>query len=290
MTLREAWFDYKRCRAIKASTAKDYAKRLRQCLGDWMDQPIAEITKDRVAQRHYELTQRGPTQANVTMRVLRAVLNFALLRYDELKGLSNPVRRLTELRSWNRNKRRRSVLHGVQLRLWYDAVLDLDNATVRDYFLLLLFTGLRRQEAARLQCQDIDRGNRLLVVRDPKNGEDHTLPLSGYLYEMLEPRCQGKRPTDYIFPGRVPGSYLLYPNRQQAQVRNRCGTAFLLHDLRRTFMTVADSLEIPVHVIKWLANHRSNDVTLSYIVPSVERLRPPMEAITKELLRLAGRV
>ena len=56
---------------------------------------------------------------------------------------------------------------------------------------------------------------------------------------------------------------------------------FTPHDLRRTFITVAESLNIGPYSIKRLVNHKmSGDVTAGYIVSDVERLRVPMQQIT----------
>ncbi|MGH8642874.1 MAG: hypothetical protein ACRET6_14260 [Burkholderiales bacterium] len=70
----------------------------------------------------------------------------------------------------------------------------------------------------------------------------------------------------------------------------RSGVEFILHDLRRTFATVAESLDIPAHPLKRLLNHRVSaaDVTAGYIVHDVERLRRPMQAITDYLLSSGG--
>jgi integrase len=58
-----------------------------------------------------------------------------------------------------------------------------------------------------------------------------------------------------------------------------------LHDLRRTFATYADSLEIKHTSIKRLMNHKSNDVTSThYIHQSTETLRKPMQLITDYIL------
>ena len=61
----------------------------------------------------------------------------------------------------------------------------------------------------------------------------------------------------------------------------------LLINRRRTFLTIAEGIDIPHYALKRLANHRmSNDVTAGYIVADVERLRAPMQAISDELERL----
>jgi hypothetical protein len=63
-----------------------------------------------------------------------------------------------------------------------------------------------------------------------------------------------------------------------------CG--YSVHDLRRTFITTAESLDIPACSLKRLLNHRiRNDVTQGYIVLDVERLRGPMQKIETFLLR-----
>jgi len=62
----------------------------------------------------------------------------------------------------------------------------------------------------------------------------------------------------------------------------------MLHDLRRTFLTIAERLAFSYVVLKKLANHSGkNDTTFGYVVVDVERLRQPMQRITNELLRLS---
>jgi integrase len=53
------------------------------------------------------------------------------------------------------------------------------------YLLLIIFTGLRRQEAAKLTWDQIDLKAKTLTVTDTKNHDTHTLPLTNYLHELL---------------------------------------------------------------------------------------------------------
>jgi hypothetical protein len=72
-------------------------------------------------------------------------------------------------------------------------------------------------------------------------------------------------------------------------VARRSGVPFCLHDLRRTFATIADSLDIPGYAVKALLNHKGgSDVTAGYVVASTERLREPMQKICDYVLRCAG--
>jgi integrase len=65
--------------------------------------------------------------------------------------------------------------------------------------------------------------------------------------------------------------------------------SFTVHDLRRTFITIAESLDIPAYALKRLLNHKMNsDITAGYIIIDVERLRKPMEQISEYLLKCMG--
>jgi hypothetical protein len=59
--------------------------------------------------------------------------------------------------------------------------------------------------------------------------------------------------------------------------------------LRRTFITIAEGLDISAYAVKRLANHKmKQDITSGYIITDVERLRKPMQQITDYLLRCMG--
>lgn len=72
-------------------------------------------------------------------------------------------------------------------------------------------------------------------------------------------------------------------------VAEASGVRFTPHDLRRTFITIAEGLDIPAYALKRLLNHKSGaDVTGGYLVIDTERLRDPMERITGFILKAAG--
>jgi len=94
----------------------------------------------------------------------------------------------------------------------------------------------------------------------------------------------------YVFPGRGgPDSHLVESKFSVAKVVKNSKVPFMVHDLRRTFLTIAEGLDVPHYALKRLANHKNNaDVTAGYIVNDVERLRAPMQAITDFILEQAG--
>ena len=96
----------------------------------------------------------GRAYANGCFTTLQALLNFAAEKYT-INGQPliavNPVSRLTKARLWHRVHPRTGVIPEAKIGAWYRAVKQLKNKTVSDYFLLLLFTGMRRNETLMLQ-------------------------------------------------------------------------------------------------------------------------------------------
>lgn len=96
----------------------------------------------------------------------------------------------------------------------------------RDYFLLILFTGLRRMEAASLPLKDIDFKSRTFTVQDTKNREVHTLPMSDFLYELFLRRKQFKI-SEFIFPSNSKNRYIMEPRKAMLKWLNYRGCHLL---------------------------------------------------------------
>lgn len=294
VTLKEVFNDYMQARKnLKQNTKYNYERVINCSFANWRSKPIVSITKDNVSKLHEKLgKENGQAYANLSMRVLRALFNFAAGQYEDADGKSliteNPVKRLSQTRAWYRVERRQIYIKSHELSVWYQSVDNLKNETLRDYLLFLLFTGLRRQEAAKLKWDQIDLKAKTLTIIDTKNHLQHTLPLSDYLYHLLLLRKKSAI-NQYVFPGSGSGGYIIEPKRQTARVIAETGIYFTCHCLRRTFITIAESLDIPAYALKRLLNHKmSGDITAGYIVTDVERLRKPMQQVSEFLLKSMG--
>lgn len=123
-------------------------------------------------------------------------------------------------------------------------------------------------EAASLKWDQIDLKAKTLKIKDTKNHQAHVLPLSGFLYNLLLSRF-AVADSDFVFPSNSKTGYIIEPRKVMEKVITNSGVTFTLHDLRRTFITIAESLDIPAYALKRLMNH---DLTADYIVMDVERL------------------
>jgi integrase len=261
-----------------------------------------------VEKRHRDITygtgkfvhkDASPTRANKTMRVVRALFNYAIGQYENTKGeplfVHNPVTRITHNKGWNKENIRQGVVHKYDLKKWYEGVMKLplqeDNVSrntsaevVRDLLIFLMFTGLRRSEALTLKWSDIDFDNHSFTIEDTKNNESHSLPLTFKLDEVLDRRLKDRDDNPYVFKGSTPQGCLHPPKRQLQRARELVGFHFTNHDIRRAFETTANRLAFSTYTLKKLVNHKNTrDVTGRYIVLDIDELREPMQQITDEL-------
>jgi integrase len=291
-TLAEVLDDYATARkTLKPATVADIHRTFVQVCPDWLDRPLTRITPAMVERRHREHGERSHAVANRAMRYLRALFNFAAARYSDEDGVpligSNSVGVLSKTKAWFRVERRKTVILPHQLKPWFKAVQGLANRDWGDAFTLILLTGLRREEALGLRWCDVDTQAQTLTVRNTKNHSDHTLPLSNYVAELLKRRAYWAK-SDYVFADSS-GRRINNSRYAQSAIEKASGVRFCIHDLRRTFATIGESLDVPAYTLKRLLNHADgNDVTAGYIVASVERLREPMQRITDYVLRAAG--
>jgi integrase len=170
---------------------------------------------------------------------------------------------------------------------WKAVMAEPDYA--RDFLLIALFTGMRRGELMALRWENVDLTARTLHLPKTKNGDPLNLPLSGFLVDLLTERKRQAGESAFVFPGPGKQGHLMETKKFLLRVSAGSGVSFTLHDLRRTFITIAESLDVPYYALKRLLNHRVNgDVTGGYIVVNAERLRGPVELVAARILELAN--
>ena len=312
LILEKVFNDYQSSRGtnLEDSTIKGYASIINNQLGDWKKTPLSEIKRSMVEERFFEITHGtgkfkgmngSPTRANTMIRVLRAIYNYAMGQYvdsqEEPLILSNPTKIISHNKSWNREKSRIGIVEDYKLKDWYEGIMKLpehdknkrdgnSSEVARDFFIFLMFTGLRRNEALELKWEDIDFQDNSFMIEDTKNHERHKMPLTNVLIDVLE-RRKNDTGNPYVFEGEKPNSHLTPPKKQIEKARELMGFHFTNHDLRRTFTTTANRLNFNKYIIDRLVNHKntedSRDVTKRYIILDIEDLREPMNQISETL-------
>lgn len=274
---------------MKSLTIRTYRRAVDVHLAVWKGRAIGDITPAMVVETHRALGDTvGRPTANNALRVFRAIYAYASIEDRTLPP--NPASVLTQTGSWYREQRRTGHLKPGDIQDWAIAVRRMENQTVADLLLLILYTGMRRTEALTLRWENIDFGNRILCAPQTKNGDPLTLPITASIAATLRRRQKAAEDSEWVFPSETGQGHFKEPKKAIAKLRRETGLSFTLHDLRRTFITVAEGLDLSVYALKRLLNHRSgNDVTMRYVVSDVERLREPMERISTRLDDLIAR-
>jgi integrase len=258
---------------------------------------LAAITTEMVKTRHREIqatieqrrsnpdhwhSRAGGHTANMVMVVLRAIWNHADVDL-EVPGLSrNPVRTLRK--QWFKRPRRDRLVDGDDLPMFYASVDALPNRTSSDYIKLLLWTGLRRGEASELTWDMIDFTGRVirLPAKITKTESKLDLPMTSFVRDLLVARRALGNDGGWVFGGDGKSGHIEEPHTAFEQIAAACDIRVSPHDLRRTFVTVAESCDISPMALKGLVNHSlGGDVTEGYVQMSAKRLREAAQRVRR---------
>jgi integrase len=287
LTLRQAWEQFQALKPnLSRKTIESYGRVVNRDLASWLARPLADIGGGELV-REYLCQSKQLTRSTAArnMRCFRAIYNFAMAIHEHLP--QNPADRLKKLRLWYHDPRRRTYIRPDQLATWYAGIMRLQSNHAPDYFRLLLFTGMRKSEGLALRWEHVDFSGRTLTVPKTKNGDPLVLPLSSFLMDLFQARRERFPAAEWVFPGDDAEKRIEEPKKWILRANLASGIKFSPHDLRRTFITVAESLDLSAYTLKRLLNHRTGwDVTGGYIILDVERLRAPMQRISDHLLLL----
>jgi integrase len=291
ITLLEVFNDYflkKRDRygnKLRESTQAEYKDALQKVVSDYWDRPLLDLDDESLILRRYsKRMDESKARAASFHKVVTALFNFARMNYKRSNGETyfpnNPGKVIVDNNLRFRAPRRKTYIREEELRDWFDAVEDL--GTVESEFLLFaLMTGVRKSEAMTLTWDAIDLRTGTFTLTDTKNREDVTLPIPFYLLPLLKKR-KGK--------GRV---FTVGDDAKACLIKVRAATGiqFTLHDLRRTYATTAEDLDISGLTVKRLLNHKTDsDVTAGYQIPNLNRLKSVSDRVVREMLRRSGRL
>ncbi|MEP9157587.1 integrase family protein [Enterobacter hormaechei] len=236
VTLNDALDTYIKSRdeRLSTDTAKQYRSILQNFSGDWMKQPIASISRERVETRHKAVTDGSvwfgadkstlragvgtgsKAQADLWARVLRAIYRFAHDHYrdDEGKTLlpDPPTMVLSTKRKWHGTVRKTERIRTNELGRWFNALSSVRDfaeqgrddiaAAVCDAVEMAIFTGLRKSEILELSWDRVNLGGRYFWIDTTKNGDPLELPITETLLKLFRRRAKMKSADGLlVFPG-----------------------------------------------------------------------------------------
>jgi integrase len=115
---------------------------------------------------------------------------------------------------------------------------------------LCILLGTRKGETTALKAQWINDDVLLIPAEITKNGSEHLLPLSNRAKILITEFTEKAKPNWNSW------------NKLKKTFDKTTGLSnWTIHDLRRTFSTLLAQLDTPPHIIEFLLNHKSGEVS-----------------------------
>ena len=256
---------------------KDTVYTSKRWVKAWRGLNCSEITRDMVQKYILKRAKVSNNTANCDLRYLRSMFNFGIrqgwIKDDPTKGIGFlPVEKKIKY-----VPPKEDVLKVIMAASPED----------QDYLYCIKETLGRVGEINRLTWNDVDFGNRLVVLytRKKKGGNltPRTIPMTGKLYEILSRRYEKRdKRKPWVFwhtywskkeKERIQGPYLDRKTLMQRLCKKAGVKYFRFHALRHFGASVLDSKNVNIGSIQRLLGHENRTTTEIYLhsIGSAER-------------------
>lgn len=225
---------------------------------------------------HLEKSGIGPSRLSQHFGALQFLYRKTLARPAIVSFITRP----------RRPKRVPTVISAEEVELILKAF---EKPKYRVLFATIYATGIRIQEACKLETRDIDGKRGLIHVRAGKGNKDREVMLSPRLLLLLRAYWKQERPTPpYLFTG-YGTKRPLYPGVARKALRRASASAGLHdrrvtpHVLRHCFATHLLEAGTDLRVIQVLLGHESIETTTRYVSVSKTVLagtQSPLDRLT----------
>lgn len=291
LTLDSVFSEYVASKALKPKTLKEYKSLYTNYYKPVSDKLMTDIKRADVEKWFRSIP--SASQANGSYRLLNALFNYAKDAYLDAEGrsviLDNPTGVITHKGLLHKIARKQTHIRGTELPRFYSTLCAVREAgtisqkSVCDAMLFALLTGLRKEEVLGLKWEHL-HGDYFEIFEN-KAGRLLELPLTPYLKEVIKRERFVK--TDYVFSSDNKFGRVVEPKKTVEKIKTLSSVNCGWHDLRRTFLTIGESIGIGRYTLKRLANHAlTDDVTEGYLVLTGETLRDPSIKIQEKIMNL----
>jgi integrase/recombinase XerD len=210
---------------------------------------------------------------NQTVAALRFLYEVTLDRHGVMVRVPCP----------KQPKRLPTVLSLAETARFFSAIMSIKHRAI---LMTAYAAGLRISEVVALRVDDIDSQRMVLRVRQGKGRRDRNVMLSPRLLALLREYWKVARPSEWLFPGDVPGHPVTVGTVHrlcvQAARAAGLGKHVTVHTLRHSFATHLLEAGTDIRTIQLLLGHRNLKTTAIYthVSPTaLETTKSPLDRL-----------
>lgn len=248
---------------------------------------LSDITRQEIEDYHrYIGNQNKPAAANHFLSLMCHIYNLAI-EWNFID--KNPALHIKPYPTKSRDR----FLQPNEISDFMTALNNTENEKLRDFILLLLLTGQRKNNIFRLRWSDIDFHNNIMYLEHTKNHESQRIPLTEQAIHLLKTMHDKyvNPQTDWIFPsdksrsGHIEDADIFWHQLlKSANIKN-----LHLHDLRRTMASYQAILGSSMNIISKSLGHKSLQSTAVYARLNLTPVRDSMQKATNEIFKLSNK-
>jgi integrase len=237
--------------------------------------PLREVTTGEVEKIVHEIGRTHPRTANRLAALLSTFWNHAIRRGE---ATANPVRFVQRFPEISRER----FLQDTEIEAFLRAVAE-EPPTWRDFILVALLTGQRRENLCRMRWDEVDLtgGCWHIPASKSKSKKPTAVPLTELAARLLRHRRK-EVAGDWVFPSYI-GSKdgcVREPRKPWQRVLQRAGISNLrLHDLRRSVGSWLGASGTNSYIIARALGHQSVRSGEAYVRLAADPVRNALQAI-----------
>ncbi len=273
--LRRRMIDDMKLKNLSPRTIQAYVSRVGSFARHFGRSP-QDLGRDEVRAYLLHLVQEEKVSWSVynqTLAALRYLYEVTLARHDVLERIPCP----------KQPKRLPVVLSLDEVARMFSAIVTIKHRAI---LMTAYAAGLRLSEVTGLRIDDIDSKRMVIRVRQAKGRRDRYVMLSPRLLVLLREYWKVARPTQWLFPGDIPGRPItgkaVHKICVHAAQAADIGKHVTVHTLRHSFATHLLEAGTDIRTIQILLGHRKLETTAIYthVSPTaVEATRSPLDRI-----------
>ncbi len=224
---------------------------------------------------------RGKYIANRVVELLKSL--YTWLKKKRHYDGENPAWGIEKFKE----KPRERFLQADELPRFFDSIALEENHSVRDYVLLSLLTGARKQNMLAMRWDEIDFQNKTWTIPLTKNQDSATIPLIPAAIEIIEARKK-QRVNEWVFASYGKTGHMSDPKKGWKRIIERAGiTDLRIHDLRRSMGSWLAINQTSLTVIAKSLGQKSTQAAAIYSRLSLDPVRESMEQAARSMFEHA---